>query len=220
MAADRLRAVKAIQPSGPYRLGGFCNGGVIAFEMARQIEQQGAAVDVLLLVDSRALNGPPIYQFLDRAAGLVRGGRRSSPAARRALFLWLRAHVEDFVESARPEGGGRPRYLLNKIRAVGRRRPGRTTPDTAVDEVSEEAALRSVYGERLRDYVPGRYDGRVVLFRSSHLETRPPAGPTAGWHHVSRAVDVHPLPGNHQLAVTRYVEVLAEKMAPYLSSIS
>jgi amino acid adenylation domain-containing protein len=220
MAADRLRSIRAIQPSGPYRLGGFCNGGVIAFEMARQIEQQGASVDVLLLIDSRALNGPPIYRFLDRAAGTVRGGRRATDATRRALFLRLRAHVEDFVESARPDAGGRTRYLLNRVRAVWRRRPGRPTPDTAVDEVSEEAALRSAYGERLRDYVPGRYDGRVALFRSSHLERRPPAGPTAGWHHVARAVEVHPLPGNHQLAVTRYVEVLAEKMAPYLTSTS
>jgi hypothetical protein len=68
----------------------------------------------------------------------------------------------------------------------------------------------------LRDYVPGRYHGRVALFRSSHLVSRPPAGPTAGWDHFAPTVDVHPLPGNHQLAVTRYVSVLAEKMRPYL----
>ena len=99
---------------------------------------------------------------------------------------------------------------------VSRRPPGTGAPDTAADEVSEDAALRPAYSERLRDYVPGKYRGRVALFRSSHLQERPPSGPTAGWRHVAPAVDVHPIPGNYQMAVTRHVEVLAEKMRPYL----
>ncbi len=221
MAADRLAAIRAVQPAGPYRLGGFCNGGVIAFEMARMLERAGESVDALLLVDSRALNGPPLFRRLGRATQWLAWSARWSGPRRRRLFLKLRTFVEVYAESAQPGGRGRARFLLDKVRDKTRARPRQpgppAPPDTAADEVSERAVLRPAYGERLNDFVPGSYGGRVVLFRSSHLLTRPPAGPTAGWHHVARAVDVHHLPGNHQFAVTRHVEVLAEKMAPYLA---
>ncbi len=222
MAADRLKAIRAIQPAGPYRLGGFCNGGVIAFEMARQLAREGDSVDALLMIDSRAINGPPLFRLLSGLARWAARARRSGEAARRSLFLRLRLVVDAYAESGQPGGRGRARFVADKLAGLARRRSepsgsaGAPAPDTAADEVSDFAVLRPAYGERLRDYVPGRYPGRVVLFRSSHLDDRPPAGPTAGWHHLASAVDVHPLPGNHQQAVTRHVEVLAEKMSRYL----
>ncbi|HEU5220243.1 MAG TPA: amino acid adenylation domain-containing protein, partial [Gemmatimonadales bacterium] len=39
MAAVHLAAVRKVQPRGPYRLGGYCTGGLVAFEMARQLRQ-------------------------------------------------------------------------------------------------------------------------------------------------------------------------------------
>ncbi len=222
MAADRLTAIKTVQPTGPYRLGGFCNGGVIAFEMARRLQAMGEAVDALLLIDGRALNGPPLFRTMSRATRGLAKARGWSEAKRRELFLRLRTFVEVYQESAQPGGRGRTRFLLAKLRRKSRalaRRPRAAEPaDTAADEVSERAVLRPAYGERLRDFVPGKYRGRIALFRSSHLVARPPSGPTAGWRHVASAVDVHPLPGNHQQAVTRHVEVLAEKMTPYLAA--
>lgn len=218
MAADRLAAIRAVQPAGPYRLGGFCNGGVIAFEMARQLERQGESVDALLLIDSRAINAPPAYRLLAGAVRRLAQWRRWSEAARRDFFLRLRTFLEAYGDSARPGGRGRVRFLSGKVSAMWRP-PAETAAapaDTAADEVSALAVLRPAYGERLRDYVPGAYRGRIALFRSSHLRERPPSGPTAGWRRVGAAVDVHPLPGNHQLAVTRHVAVLAEKMRPYL----
>ncbi|MEO7020419.1 MAG: amino acid adenylation domain-containing protein [Ktedonobacteraceae bacterium] len=51
MAASHIAAMRAIQPAGPYLLGGFCNGGVIAFEIAQQLHAQGEAVDLLALIE-------------------------------------------------------------------------------------------------------------------------------------------------------------------------
>ena len=45
MAARYLTAVRSQQPSGPYRLGGWSMGGVVASEMARQLREQGEQVD-------------------------------------------------------------------------------------------------------------------------------------------------------------------------------
>jgi acyl-coenzyme A synthetase/AMP-(fatty) acid ligase/thioesterase domain-containing protein len=52
LAARYIAAIRGLQPSGPYRLGGFCFGGNVAFEMARQLEACGEAVDLLLMLDT------------------------------------------------------------------------------------------------------------------------------------------------------------------------
>ncbi|HEU5229812.1 MAG TPA: amino acid adenylation domain-containing protein, partial [Ktedonobacteraceae bacterium] len=41
MAAAHIKVLRNVQPEGPYLLGGFCNGGLIAFEMARQLQTAG-----------------------------------------------------------------------------------------------------------------------------------------------------------------------------------
>ena len=52
MAALYLEAVRTRQPSGPYHLAGWSMGGVVAFEMARRLCEQGEAVGSLVLIDS------------------------------------------------------------------------------------------------------------------------------------------------------------------------
>ena len=52
MAASYVKAVRAEQPEGPYLLGGMCAGGLIAFEMARQLKAQGSSVERVLIMDS------------------------------------------------------------------------------------------------------------------------------------------------------------------------
>ncbi|MEM7587786.1 MAG: AMP-binding protein, partial [Acidobacteriota bacterium] len=54
MAHQYLDALRHVTPRGPYLLGGWSFGGVLAFEMARQIEAAGETVDLLLLVDAFA----------------------------------------------------------------------------------------------------------------------------------------------------------------------
>jgi amino acid adenylation domain-containing protein len=52
MAMQYVDAMRAVQPDGPYLLGGWSMGGVVAFEMARQLQQQNQKVGLLALVDS------------------------------------------------------------------------------------------------------------------------------------------------------------------------
>ncbi len=51
IAAAHLEAIRSIQPEGPYFLGGFCNGGLMAAEMTRQLQAQGQKVELLALID-------------------------------------------------------------------------------------------------------------------------------------------------------------------------
>jgi amino acid adenylation domain-containing protein len=54
MAALYVQAIRQLRPSGPYRLGGWSMGGLVAFEMARQLRACGAPVDYLALIDTPA----------------------------------------------------------------------------------------------------------------------------------------------------------------------
>lgn len=51
LATSYLKLIRSVQPEGPYNLGGYCNGGVVAYEIAQQLKNQGEQVDFLALVD-------------------------------------------------------------------------------------------------------------------------------------------------------------------------
>ena len=83
MAAAHLESLRSVQPEGPYLLGGFCYGGLIAYEMARQLYAQGETVDLLVLIDPtyggrRRLLRPGRFLGLGRfLAGPGRGAARA-----------------------------------------------------------------------------------------------------------------------------------------------
>jgi thioesterase domain-containing protein len=52
MASNYVERMRAIQPHGPYLLAGLCAGGVIAFEMARQLQDSGEPVDFVGIIDA------------------------------------------------------------------------------------------------------------------------------------------------------------------------
>jgi amino acid adenylation domain-containing protein len=52
MASHYISEIKTINPEGPYALGGFSFGGIIAFEMAKQLKAEGKKVKILALFDS------------------------------------------------------------------------------------------------------------------------------------------------------------------------
>jgi amino acid adenylation domain-containing protein len=54
MAADRVQAIRAVRPHGPYLLGGHCNGAFVALEIARQLLAAGESVPLVVLIDARA----------------------------------------------------------------------------------------------------------------------------------------------------------------------
>ena len=69
MAANYIGQLKRVQPRGPYRLGGWCLGGLLAIEMAHQLGRAGERVEVIYMIDSFAF-GPrqreQVARFTDR----------------------------------------------------------------------------------------------------------------------------------------------------------
>jgi acyl-CoA synthetase (AMP-forming)/AMP-acid ligase II/thioesterase domain-containing protein/acyl carrier protein len=80
MAAAYIMEVRAVQPEGPYLLGGFCAGGIVAYEMAQQLTAAGACVAQLVMIDSAhpRYHAPP--------APWLQASRAAKLAARRAAM--------------------------------------------------------------------------------------------------------------------------------------
>jgi amino acid adenylation domain-containing protein len=64
MAAHHVARIRALQPHGPYCVAGFCAGGVIAFEIARQLQDAGEAVPFVGLMDIADVQAKPRPAFL------------------------------------------------------------------------------------------------------------------------------------------------------------
>ncbi|MFI8313751.1 beta-ketoacyl synthase N-terminal-like domain-containing protein [Streptomyces microflavus] len=52
MAEYYTGVIRSVQPEGPYDVGGFCLGGIVAYEVARRLQEQGQDVASLTMVDS------------------------------------------------------------------------------------------------------------------------------------------------------------------------
>lgn len=81
IAAEFLHRVKAVQPTGPYLLAGGCEGGVLFYELALQLQQQGNAVAFLGQLDT------PVRGFWESKPAFLGPVRE---AKRRFLNLVLR----------------------------------------------------------------------------------------------------------------------------------
>lgn len=88
MARSYLNTVKAMHPAGPYFLGGYCTGGVVAFEMCRQLEQAGERPAGLVLLDSYnfdSLGTPQERDAYNKAQLSLMGFPEQSPFAQKMI---------------------------------------------------------------------------------------------------------------------------------------
>ena len=66
MAESYLPHILAAQPTGAFRLGGHCNGGLLAWEIAHRLEQLGREIDFVVLIDVPSLNARPTLRAISR----------------------------------------------------------------------------------------------------------------------------------------------------------
>jgi thioesterase domain-containing protein len=64
MAAYYLQEIRAVQPKGPYHVGGFSMGGLVAYEMAHQLLAAGEDVGLVVLFDTYATNPKSVNESL------------------------------------------------------------------------------------------------------------------------------------------------------------
>lgn len=116
MAAHYLEAVRAVQPNGPYLLGGWSMGGLVAYEMAVQLQAQGATVGLVALMDRAALIEPPrseaeLRELFEAVVANVKEQVRASESVTQFNSEEYRQYWQVFVNNYRAtEAYQAPRY--------------------------------------------------------------------------------------------------------------
>ncbi len=200
MAADYLKQIRGVQPQGPYLIGGFSFGGLVAYEMAQQLRQSGQEVGLLVLIDP----SPPYSstsQFPSNGS-LARG----NSTLNRHLTALRQGDPRLLVAALRSRGQWMANALKRRVCGAylkfGRRIPS-SLRMFYFFEVSEEAT---------RNYAPTPYPGRTVL-----LSSQPN---TVGlWRNlVAGTLEVHQLQGDHLDAIKGpKVELWAKPLKSSLS---
>lgn len=150
LAAYFATQIRAFQPSGPYIIAGYCAGGAIAFELARQLIGQGSQVPTTVLFGSPC---PAWYAPLPQLRlQAIEQATRLARHARALLTLpWpeLRAYIDD-----------------GRQRREGRRAEAR---QRAADPVMvRRAAVETATLQAVKRYRPGYLAGRLCLILPNH----------------------------------------------------
>jgi amino acid adenylation domain-containing protein len=88
LAARLVESLRADRPAGPYAVGGFCAGGLVAMEMARQLRAAGEKVTLLALLDSYLPGWAPPVSRTERIVGAL--GLRGAFVTARWFWNWAR----------------------------------------------------------------------------------------------------------------------------------
>jgi len=211
MARFYLEEVRALQPRGPYFLGGYCFGGNVAYEMARQLRAQGERVGQLLLIDASPSNAGYERILWWRPSFHYRFARN--------LLYWLK----DFVTLLEPQE--QRRYIVRKARVLWRKlaaklRGGNCT-DVDLDEVIDvshfpESELKywQIHLNALVAHVERPYAGHVTLLRTRGQPILCSFAEDFCWRKLARGgVTVKHIPGSHEnIFVEPNVKFLAEQI--------
>jgi thioesterase domain-containing protein len=212
MARFYLEEVRAMQPHGPYFLGGYCFGGNVAYEMARQLRSQGERVTQLLLIDASPSNAgyerlpwwrPTFHYHFTRN-----------------VYYWLK----DFITLLEPQE--QRRYISRKSRVLWRKLiakfSGRKiSHNVDLDEVIDvnhfpESELKfwQIHLNALVDHVERPYAGAITLLRTRGQPIFCSFAEDFCWGRLARGgVNVKHIPGSHEnIFIEPNVKHLAEQI--------
>ncbi len=198
MAAEYVGAIRAIQPEGPYHLGGWSLGGVIAYEVAQQLFARGQRVATLSLFDTaipfNAANRPYSDVEVDDDSGKEYG-----------LDITLKE-----LERLGPEG--QLPYLWRHVQRLGLLEAD--LPLEATEQILTDLK-RLFHAHYLLGvgYALRPYPGRITLFRPTEMAATIPTAEDRGWGKLARAVEVIRVPGHHHSMVKEpHVQFLAQHL--------
>jgi amino acid adenylation domain-containing protein len=204
MAAYYIESLRAVQPAGPYLLGGWSFGGLIAYEMAVQLAARGEEVPLLFLLDT----GTP--EFIREL------GAEDDTALLGILAREMSLPVTD--EDLRPLA---PDEQLRRVVAEMER--ARLVFDDTLGYLRRQLEIFKSRVRVMHAYQPKSYEGRIIFFSASEtnldsdvmpMALNPTLDPTRGFGKLAAGLlELHTVPGTHnQLARGAGAVVLAEML--------
>jgi amino acid adenylation domain-containing protein len=196
LAANYIKQVRAVQPSGPYNLAGHSSGGLIVFEMACQLMEQGEPVGLLALLDCDPNTGKRVHHPFRDWHSFKASFRR----------LWTEVMVSEFGVKERLERMVVYRkikirtWLASRSRRLGRFR-------------GLLLGAEGYLAPAIRNYELRSYPGKATLFVAMNEPGCNPEPANAWAGKILGGCDTRLLPGTHRSILTRpQVTTLAQEI--------
>ena len=219
MAKLYIKEIKTIQPQGPYLLGGYSFGGLVAFEMARQLKEQGQEVSLLALLDCYAqesLKYLPLHnRFLQHFRNFVSIGpdyffNKFKTLRTRIMYRLLK---DETMKNNYFHHLTSTKYFYNLINEF----PNYTVEDLKLWENLYKANLQAS-----SNYIPSVYAGKITVFRAKIDPTQDfyQSVPKCGWSELSnQEIEVYDCTGDHYTFIEEpHVQSLARQLQSCLVS--
>lgn len=224
MAKHFVATIRRVQPHGPYMVGGLCAGGVIAFEVACQLEVLGEPVAMTAVLDIGDVHAPVRFalQARQRLMRLASVFRNADGAA-------LGVHLKRIVSLVMDKAKNYLSYTQSTraLDAVDKSQAQRLQVhldrhEKPPDELTK-LTVRQLYYFARDSYTPERVlRGDLVLFRATQGDGSQADTPSIemyadmqfGWPvRISGALRAFDVPGGHSTMLQEpHVDVLATLM--------
>jgi thioesterase domain-containing protein len=215
MAASYLALIRTVQPQGPYLLGGWSPGGVVAFEMAQQLQRQGDEVGVLAILDSYL----PAAQW--RAKAMQEETDLGDAGVVKELIRRSKITIPDDFDQR--ELDAQLSYAVEQAKKM------HALPiDASLEFIRHSLRARMINKHAAHVYVPESYPYQIDYFASSDsLEQKAPLDEEEvsvevsvsrdrlqRWREVAPGgMQLHVIPGNHLAIIEEpNVQVLADTL--------
>jgi thioesterase domain-containing protein len=197
MAASYIEEIQEVCPNGPFLLGGYSMGGLVAFEIARELMARTQEVRFLALIDTPARIGGTSESSSGDSAVTPQDLITMAVVIAKSSEVTLNISAQE-LESAAPDQ--RLDYLLEALK-----KRNIVPPHVDAALFRDLVAIIRNNEQAQRRYVPQHYAGPLDLFRAADLsaELQREAGglyqdPSFGWQAVcSEPVMVNYVPGSH-----------------------
>jgi amino acid adenylation domain-containing protein len=193
MASYFIQSIQTIQPQGPYFITGYSFGGIVAFDIARQLTEQGEKIAFLGLIDIRC----PVIAELDTP-----------------FREWIDIQLDRMRKLTIKEQFN---YLIEKLfypKSQAYRDEIVATLSDLDIFTPELVKVLDCNVQAAKEYQPQFFAGRATLFWSEYQDWYIKKHPTLGWGDlVTDGLDIQRIPGDHiTLMKEPHVQVLAEKL--------
>ena len=169
-AADFVKDIRAVQPHGPYYLGGGCDGGILALEVARQLQAAGEAIGLLVLWET------PRTGFFERD--------------------WFGSALNLTVKAIEAPFRGDVRRLAGRVTSL--LRSSEEELPAAPPEEALHLYVYNAFWAAIRHYSnPQPFQGKIVFIRARQ-QFRMYKDTACGWQEMTTGgIEIHTVPGDH-----------------------
>jgi len=203
LAAHHTALIQKHQPTGSCLLAGHSFGGLLAFEVAHQLQRQGRVVELIFMLDSWA-STPPWWRKLK----VLSLARARASIQFRARHWWSKMRPSKVHQAS----ASKPVQPMNSALEEA---------SQPIGDVSWEI-LERVYRHARKNYRLQSLDSRAVIFRAQHSEVAHyyAVDGSLGWDGLlTQGIEVVETPGDHFSLLKRpHLLTLTEQVKKHLKS--